>query len=78
VLLTVAAGSEVVVTLSAVTETVMLRNAALVAAGVSESVTYTVKFDVPLAVGVPEITPVAVFNVRPAGKLPRVTAQVYG
>lgn len=37
----------------------------------------TVKENVPAAVGVPEITPV-VDNVNPAGKLPVVTAQVYG
>ena len=34
-----------------------------------ESVTCTVKLDVPAAVGVPEITP-AVLTVRPAGSVP--------
>ena len=47
---------------------------AVLAVGVSESVTVTVKFAVPEAVGVPEITPAAL-RVRPAGKLPVVTAQ---
>jgi len=55
----------------------MLRLAvAVFAVGVSESVTVTVKFAVPEAVGVPEITPVAPLRVRPAGKLPVVTAHV--
>ena len=47
---------------------------AVLAVGVSESVTVTVKFAVPGAVGVPEIAPVEAFRVRPAGKLPVVTA----
>jgi hypothetical protein len=38
-----------------------------------ESVTFTVKLEVPAAVGVPEITPVAELRVRPPGKLPDVT-----
>jgi hypothetical protein len=42
------------------------------------SVTRTVKLLVPPVVGVPLITPVAVFNVSPAGRLPTVTAHVYG
>jgi hypothetical protein len=56
---------------------VMLRLAAAVlAVGVSESVTVTAKFTVPDAVGVPRIAPVVEFNDRPAGKLPVVTAHV--
>jgi len=45
---------------------------------VAESVTVTVKVNVPAADGVPEITPVDEFKVNPAGRLPVVTDQVYG
>ena len=68
-----------VVTLKADTEIAMPRLAvAVLAVSVSESVTVTAKVSVPTNVplGVPEITPVAAFNVRPAGRLPVVTAQV--
>ncbi len=64
------------VTVSAATEMVMLRLAvAFAPVGVSESVTVTVKLSVPtnVPVGVPEITPVAAFNDKPAGRLPVVT-----
>ena len=37
-----------------------------------------VKLYVPLTVGVPEITPVAAFNVKPTGRVPRVRLQVSG
>jgi len=47
-------------------------------AGTSESVTCTVKLDVPTAFGVPLITPVDVFSDNPAGKLPTEIAQLYG
>jgi hypothetical protein len=47
-----------------------------VCAGLPESVTVAVKLDVPVAVGVPEITPVVADRVRPAGRLPEVTDQV--
>jgi len=59
------------------TEIVRLADA-VCAVGVSESVTVTVKVVGPVAVGVPEITPVAVFSVNPGGRLalPPVTAQV--
>jgi hypothetical protein len=43
--------------------------------GVDESVTFTVKGDVPEAVGVPEMTP-RVLNVSPVGKLPLVRLHV--
>jgi hypothetical protein len=43
----------------------------------SESFAVTVKLKVPLAVGVPERMPVADARVRPAGRLPEVTDQVY-
>jgi hypothetical protein len=39
--------------------------------------TLTVKFDVPIVVGVPEITP-AVDSVKPAGNVPPASAHVYG
>jgi hypothetical protein len=70
-----------VVTLSGATEMAMLKLAlALPPVGVSESVTVTVKLSVPtnVPVGVPEITPVAAFNDNPEGRLPVVTAHVYG
>jgi hypothetical protein len=42
------------------------------------SVTRTVKLNVPVAVGVPEITPVPLFKERPAGNAPTVTDQLNG
>ena len=56
--------------------TVMLRFAVFETLGLEESVTLTVKLKVPLAVGAPEIAPVLVLRVRPAGKLPELIAQV--
>jgi hypothetical protein len=70
------AAREVVVTDKAGFTTMLRLAVAVFAVGVSESVTVTVKFAVPEAVGVPEITPVAPLRVRPAGKLPVVTAHV--
>jgi hypothetical protein len=49
----------------------------LVWAGLLLSVTVAVKANVPLAVGVPEITPFPAVRVRPAGRLPLVTDHVY-
>lgn len=69
------------VTLSGATEMAILKLAlALPPLGVSESVTVTVKLSVPtkVPVGVPEMTPVAAFNDNPEGRLPVVTAHVYG
>ncbi len=43
-----------------------------------ESVTVTVKENGPAVVGVPLITPVVVFRVRPAGSDPEANAKVYG
>ena len=40
------------------------------------SVTRTVKFEIPVAVGVPDIAPVVLVNVNPAGKLPALIDQV--
>jgi len=69
-------GSVVVVTVSAAF-TVMLRLAvAVTAVGLVESATLTVKFEVPLAVGAPEMAPVLVFRVSPAGRLPTLIDQV--
>ena len=68
-----------VVTLSGAAVMVMLTFAvAVLAVGVCASVTVTVKFVAPvkLPVGVPEITPVALFKVSPAGKVPVVMAQL--
>jgi hypothetical protein len=45
---------------------------------VAESVTVTVKLEVPAVVGVPEMTPVAGAKVRPVGRVPTVTDQVKG
>ena len=56
--------------------TVMLSGAVAVAGGDWESLTRTVKLDVPAVVGVPEITPLVAFSVKPAGKLPWMTLQV--
>ena len=58
--------------------TVMLRFAVVPCAeGVSESVTLTVKFAVPLVVGVPEICPL-LFMLKPEGRLPAAILQMYG
>ena len=43
---------------------------AVCAVGVSESVALMVKFFVPSAVGVPEITPVLALRLKPAGRVP--------
>lgn len=44
--------------------------------GEPASATAAVKVAVPLAVGVPEIRPVDVFRLRPAGRLPETKDQV--
>jgi hypothetical protein len=43
-----------------------------------ESVTLTVKLDVPVAEGVPEIVPVELPRDNPAGSEPLITDQLYG
>ena len=48
----------------------------LVWAGFAESATATVKLAVPMAVGVPEIRPVDVLKLRPAGRLPEMKDHV--
>ncbi len=70
------AGRVAVVTDKAGFTTILKFAVAVFAVGVSESVTVMVKFAVPEAVGVPEITPVVPFRFRPAGKLPVVTDHV--
>ena len=56
--------------------TVMVNDFAADAPAVFEAVTEKVKL--PVVLGVPEMTPVLVFNVSPPGRLPDVTAQVIG
>jgi hypothetical protein len=50
----------------------------LVATALVLSVTWTVKGKVPVTVGVPLITPVADVRLRPLGRFPADTLQVYG
>jgi hypothetical protein len=52
----------------------MLRLAVAVSA--VESVTFTVKSEVPVALGVPLIDPVLGFKVKPAGKVPALMLQL--
>ena len=52
------------------------RETDLVCAGLPASVTVTVKLAVPVAVGVPEIRPVDVDMLSPAGRLPLAMDQV--
>ena len=56
----------------------MVMDTAAVAAAPGLSFTWTVKFDVPCAVGVPEITPVDGEMERPAGRDPAVMLHEYG
>src|SRR3990172_9620916 len=51
---------------------------AFVAVAPLSSVALTVKFEVPAAVGVPLISPVALLRLSPAGSAPTVTAHVTG
>jgi hypothetical protein len=53
-------------------------DAAAVAIAFVLSSTCTVKFDVPCAVGVPEITPVVGDIVKPAGREPEAMLHAYG
>jgi hypothetical protein len=55
----------------------ILKACVAVCAGLLESVTITVKFDVTLgAVGIPEIRPVALLRVKPAGNAPALVVKV--
>jgi hypothetical protein len=71
----VADGRAVVVTENAA-EIVMDRLAVAVSAGLLESVTSTVKLEVPVAVGVPAMIPLEALRLSPAGSDPEVSAQV--
>jgi hypothetical protein len=46
--------------------------------GLPESVTWTLKLEVPAVLGVPLIAPVLGFKVKPAGSEPLEIDQVYG
>jgi hypothetical protein len=70
-------GREVVVTCSGGPAAIaMLSTSFAVLAGLSESVTATVKFAVPVWMGVPEIDAALAFNVTPAGRFPLLTDHV--
>ena len=73
------AGSEDVVICTGVTEAVMamLRLAVALCAGELESVTLTANEEVPAVVGVPLICP-ELLKVRPAGREPELSDQLYG
>ena len=68
-------GREVVVTESGI-NIVIDKLAEAVLAGLLESVTVTVKLEVPEAVGVPVIAPLEALRLSPAGSEPLVTFQV--
>lgn len=73
---TVPPGNEVVVMLGAPAGfTFMVSEADVAESGPAllESVTLTVKVDVPAAVGVPVIAPVLPFKFKPAGRLPEAS-----
>jgi hypothetical protein len=53
--------------------TVREKEATTVAGVLSESATWMAKVEVPAAVGVPEMTPVAAASDSPAGRLPEIT-----
>jgi hypothetical protein len=59
-----------------VAESVIDRLAEAVLAGLLESVTVTVKLEVPELVGVPVIAPLEALRLNPAGREPLVSAQV--
>ena len=77
---TVPAGSGLEVLIVRVAGLTVRANAFDAVCGVpAESCTCKVKFDVPAAVGVPVIVPLAGFSVRPAGSEPVITVQLtYG
>ena len=58
-------------------EMVILRLAAALCTGEVESLTFTVKEEAPAAVGVPLICP-ELPRVRPAGREPELSDQLYG
>ena len=58
------------------TETVINKLAVAVLAGLLESVTSTVKLEMPELVGVPVIAPLEALRLSPAGSEPEMSAQV--
>ena len=58
-------------------ELIVMETAA-VAVAARLSFTWTVKFDVPFVVGIPEITPVVAEMPRPGGSAPEATLHEYG
>ena len=68
-------GSEVVVMASAALIVMLSAAVAVPGVGAVESVTFTVKLDVPVALGVPEIAPVVEFKVKPVGNVPTLMLQ---
>jgi hypothetical protein len=58
------------------TETVIKRLAEAVLAGLLESVTSTVRPEIPELTGVPVIAPLEALRLRPAGSEPETIAQV--
>ena len=58
--------------------TVILKPLVAVCGDPAESVTCAVKLEVPIAVGVPEMTPVALVSDSPAGSEPLDIDQLYG
>jgi hypothetical protein len=66
----------VVVIARAAGATTIERLADFVCAGFPASATVAVKLDVPVAVGVPEISPVLEARLSPAGRLPDVIDQL--
>jgi hypothetical protein len=59
-------------------ETVIDTVAELVLSGLEESASDAVKWKVPLAEGVPDMTPVAELRLRPDGRLPDEIDHTYG
>ena len=77
----VAPASELIATLSGVPAVVTVILSACEAVsdfGVVESVTCTVKPNVPAVVGVPEIAPVLAAKLNPVGSEPALMLQLYG
>jgi hypothetical protein len=73
----IASGEFVVILNAAGAVTVIERACVAVAAGEDESVTFTVKLLAASAVvGIPEMSPVVAFRLRPAGRAPAESDQV--
>jgi len=75
---TVPFGSVIVVIARGAAVTMMLSALVASCCGVLASAACTVKFEVAAVVGVPEITPVPLFSISPAGNVPTVTLHVIG